>query len=220
MRHRRAHRRDERRRRRTQVRRRYPPGRAGRAGGGQPGHLRPDVRPLHLGEAADPGPAGAGQEALGGQFLAAPVPHGPDGPRRAAARPARHRARARLTSRGHRDHNLTVSTNSLLSSTTNGRADEPVAAVREFNRFYTNVLGLLREGLLDTPYSLTEARVIFELARQDLADAGALRRSLDIDAGYLSRILARFAAAALLRRARTGLTPGRCPARWPPPPPP
>jgi DNA-binding MarR family transcriptional regulator/GNAT superfamily N-acetyltransferase len=74
--------------------------------------------------------------------------------------------------------------------------------VREFNRFYTNVLGLLREGLLDTPYSLTEARVIFELARQDLADAGALRRSLDIDAGYLSRILARFEADALISRER------------------
>ena len=74
--------------------------------------------------------------------------------------------------------------------------------MREFNRFYTNVLGLLREGLLDTPYSLTEARVIFELARQDQAEAGALRRSLDIDAGYLSRILARFEADGLITRQR------------------
>ena len=74
--------------------------------------------------------------------------------------------------------------------------------MREFNRFYTNVLGLLREGLLDTPYSLTEARVIFELARQDHADAAALRRSLDIDAGYLSRILGRFEADALITRQR------------------
>jgi DNA-binding MarR family transcriptional regulator/GNAT superfamily N-acetyltransferase len=86
----------------------------------------------------------------------------------------------------------------LLSSTT----EERVAAVREFNRFYTNVLGLLREGLLDTPYSLTEARVIFELARQDQAEAVALSRSLDIDAGYLSRILARFEADALITRER------------------
>jgi DNA-binding MarR family transcriptional regulator len=75
-------------------------------------------------------------------------------------------------------------------------------AVREFNRFYTNVLGLLREGLLDTPYSLTEARVIFELGRQDQVEAGALRRLLDIDAGYLSRILARFEADTLITRER------------------
>jgi DNA-binding MarR family transcriptional regulator/GNAT superfamily N-acetyltransferase len=88
------------------------------------------------------------------------------------------------------------------------RADERVTAVREFNRFYTNVLGLLREGLLDTPYSLTEARVIFELARQDQSEVGLLRRSLDIDAGYLSRILARFEADALITRQRAA-TDGR-----------
>jgi DNA-binding MarR family transcriptional regulator/ribosomal protein S18 acetylase RimI-like enzyme len=89
-----------------------------------------------------------------------------------------------------------------------GPADQQVAAVREFNRFYTNVLGLLREGLLDTPYSLTEARVIFELARQELAEAGDLRRRLDIDAGYLSRILSRFEADALITRERAA-TDGR-----------
>ena len=78
-----------------------------------------------------------------------------------------------------------------------------VAAVREFNRFYTNVLGLLREGLLDTPYSLTEGRVIFELARADNAEVAALRTWLDIDRGYLSRILARFEADGLVTRQRS-----------------
>ena len=73
--------------------------------------------------------------------------------------------------------------------------DGQVAAVREFNRFYTNIIGLLREGHLDTPYSLTEARVLFELAREDAVEAAALRRWLDMDAGYLSRLLARFEAA-------------------------
>ena len=87
-------------------------------------------------------------------------------------------------------------------------ADAEVATVREFNRFYTNVLGLLREGLMDTPYSLTEARIIFELARQDEAEVGTLRGWLDIDAGYLSRILARFEADGLVRRARSA-TDGR-----------
>ncbi len=83
------------------------------------------------------------------------------------------------------------------------RADREVAAVREFNRFYTNVLGLLREGLLNTPYSLTEARVIFELARADSTEVGALRACMDIDAGYLSRILARFEADGLVTRRRS-----------------
>ena len=81
--------------------------------------------------------------------------------------------------------------------------DAEVAAVRDFNRFYTNVLGWLREGLLDTPYSLTEARIIFELARADQTEAGQLRRWLDIDAGYLSRILARFEADGIVGRSRS-----------------
>jgi DNA-binding MarR family transcriptional regulator/GNAT superfamily N-acetyltransferase len=94
--------------------------------------------------------------------------------------------------------------------------DADVAAVREFTRFYTGVLGLLREGLLDTPYSMTEARIIFELGRQDEAEAAEIRRWLDLDAGYLSRILARFEADGLVRRSRSpgdgrrqviGLTP-------------
>jgi DNA-binding MarR family transcriptional regulator/GNAT superfamily N-acetyltransferase len=97
---------------------------------------------------------------------------------------------------------------SLTSASSSGPAakevaDPEVAAVRDFNRFYTNVLGLLREGLLDTPYSLTEARVIFELAREDRTEAGQLRRWLDIDAGYLSRILARFEADGIVSRSRS-----------------
>jgi DNA-binding MarR family transcriptional regulator/GNAT superfamily N-acetyltransferase len=81
--------------------------------------------------------------------------------------------------------------------------DEQVAVVREFNRFYTSVLGLLGEGLLDTPYSLTEARVIFELARADEIEVSHLRRWLDIDAGYLSRLLARFETDGLATRTRS-----------------
>jgi DNA-binding MarR family transcriptional regulator/GNAT superfamily N-acetyltransferase len=80
--------------------------------------------------------------------------------------------------------------------------------VREFNRFYTGVIGLLREGLLDTPYSLTGARVLFELARQDTIEVAQLRRWLEIDAGYLSRLLARFEADGLVSRTRSA-TDGR-----------
>ena len=64
-----------------------------------------------------------------------------------------------------------------------------VAAVRGFNRFYTNVIGLLRGKYLDTPYSLTEARLLFELAQRDASEVTDLRRTVDIDPGYLSRIL-------------------------------
>ena len=78
-----------------------------------------------------------------------------------------------------------------------------VAAVRAFNRFYTNVIGLLHGMYLDMPYSLTEARLLFELARRDLTPVSDLRRTLDIDAGYLSRVLARFEAGGLLRRQRS-----------------
>src|SRR6266496_6225434 len=76
-----------------------------------------------------------------------------------------------------------------------------VAAVRGFNRFYTNVIGLLRGKYLDTPYSLTEARLLFELAQRDSSEAADLRRMVDIDPGYLSRILARFASDGLDRKS-------------------
>jgi DNA-binding MarR family transcriptional regulator/GNAT superfamily N-acetyltransferase len=98
---------------------------------------------------------------------------------------------------------LTMSKDSLLQATIDRDASQAVAEVREFSRFYTNVIGLLREGLLDSPYSLTEARVIFELARWDQAEVAKLRQSLDIDAGYLSRILARFEADGLVTRQRS-----------------
>lgn len=78
-----------------------------------------------------------------------------------------------------------------------------VAAIRSFNRFYTNVIGVLHEGLVDTSYSLTEARLIFELAQRDATEVAELRRLLDIDAGYLSRILARFDADGLTVRERS-----------------
>jgi DNA-binding MarR family transcriptional regulator/N-acetylglutamate synthase-like GNAT family acetyltransferase len=77
-----------------------------------------------------------------------------------------------------------------------------VEAVRAFNRLYTPAMGLLREGLLDSPYTLTEARVIFELGRRDALDAGELRRLLGLDAGYLSRVLTRLEAAGVLERRR------------------
>ena len=82
--------------------------------------------------------------------------------------------------------------------------EDPIAAVRAFNRLYTNVIGVLRGGYLGTPYSLTEARLLFELGQRDRTEVTALRRGLDIDAGYLSRILSRFEADQLITRAKSG----------------
>jgi DNA-binding MarR family transcriptional regulator len=79
-----------------------------------------------------------------------------------------------------------------------------VAAVRAFNRFYTNVIGLVQGLYLDMPYPLTEARLLFELARRDVTPVPDLRRVLDIDPGYLSRVLSRFEADGLITRARSG----------------
>jgi DNA-binding MarR family transcriptional regulator/GNAT superfamily N-acetyltransferase len=75
---------------------------------------------------------------------------------------------------------------------------ERVAAVRRFDRLYTDVVGALRSGLLDSPYNLTEARVLYELAQRATSSAAELRRELDVDASYLGRILRRFGADGLI----------------------
>jgi len=78
-----------------------------------------------------------------------------------------------------------------------------VDAVRAFNRFYTPLIGLLSDRFLGTRYSLTEGRVIFELAQRDETEVVELRRALDLDPGYLSRILGRFEDAGIATRGRS-----------------
>src|SRR5579872_561057 len=75
-----------------------------------------------------------------------------------------------------------------------------IATVRAFNRDYTRRLGLLQRAMHDTPFSLTEARVLYEIAHRRDVTAAELRHDLGLDRGYLSRILKRFSERKLLRQ--------------------
>ena len=83
-----------------------------------------------------------------------------------------------------------------------------IAAVRRFNRFYTRRIGVLERGFLDSPFSLTEVRVLYELSARDGTTASDLVRDLGLDAGYLSRLLRSFRARKLVATARSS-TDGR-----------
>jgi DNA-binding MarR family transcriptional regulator/GNAT superfamily N-acetyltransferase len=83
-----------------------------------------------------------------------------------------------------------------------------ITAVRQFNRFYTRQIGVLRKTYLDSPYSLGEMRVLYELAHADELTASDIARALDLDAGYLSRLLRNFEKRGLISR-KTSKKDGR-----------
>src|ERR1700689_3481980 len=80
---------------------------------------------------------------------------------------------------------------------------DEVDAVRRFNRFYTRQIGLLGQGYLDSPFTLAEVRVLYELAHRERATAVEIAKALGLDAGYLSRMLLSFRKRGFLARRRS-----------------
>ena len=80
------------------------------------------------------------------------------------------------------------------------QSEQRIAAIRHFNRFYTRQLGVLRRNYLGSPYSLGEMRVLYELAHGGARTASDIGRALDLDAGYLSRVLRKFEKRGLIAR--------------------
>jgi DNA-binding MarR family transcriptional regulator/GNAT superfamily N-acetyltransferase len=81
------------------------------------------------------------------------------------------------------------------------RIEQIIDAVRGFNRFYTRKIGVLREGLLQSAFSLTEARVLYEIAHRQLPTATELRQELGLDPGYLSRLLSKLEKRGLVAKS-------------------
>ena len=80
---------------------------------------------------------------------------------------------------------------------------ELIDRIRGFNRFYTNIIGLLDQHFLDSPFSLTEGRVLYEICNTDDCSAKKIRESIVIDEGYLSRILDNFVKRGLIKKTRS-----------------
>ena len=80
---------------------------------------------------------------------------------------------------------------------------ELIDRIRGFNRFYTNMIGLLDQHFLNSPFSLTEGRVLYEICNTDDCSAKKIRESIVIDEGYLSRILDNFVNRGLIEKTRS-----------------
>lgn len=80
---------------------------------------------------------------------------------------------------------------------------ELIDRIRSFNRFYTNIIGLLEQHYLASPFSLTEGRVLYEICNTDDCSAKKIRENIVIDEGYLSRILDSFLKRGLIKKTRS-----------------
>jgi DNA-binding MarR family transcriptional regulator len=77
---------------------------------------------------------------------------------------------------------------------------EFIEKIRSFNRFYTNIIGLLDQHYLETPYSLTESRILYEISHTSACSAKKIRQIIAIDEGYLSRIIHKFEQQGLVKK--------------------
>lgn len=84
-----------------------------------------------------------------------------------------------------------------------GHTDLYVSQIRSFNRFYTKLLGLLNRHILDSPYSLTEVRILLEIERVNACTANKLIDKLEVDRGYMSRVLKSFESSGLIQKKGT-----------------
>jgi DNA-binding MarR family transcriptional regulator len=80
------------------------------------------------------------------------------------------------------------------------REQESIDRIRSFNRFYTNIIGLLDQHFLNSPFSLTEGRVLYEICNTEECSARKIRENILIDEGYLSRILDSFVKRGLIKK--------------------
>lgn len=81
--------------------------------------------------------------------------------------------------------------------------DEQVDQMRQFNRFYTNLIGLLNNHIYESAFSLTEVRVLYEINNQEAATARGIMETISIDEAYLSRIILKFQKEKLLRKEQS-----------------
>jgi DNA-binding MarR family transcriptional regulator len=81
--------------------------------------------------------------------------------------------------------------------------EQHIAGVRDFSRFYTNVIGLLDKHLLDSEFSLPEARILYELSKHQPCTASAIMVLINMDRGYMSRILSSFVKKKIIQRKKS-----------------